>query len=260
MSNKQIIGLGGSAIVSAYDETTVLKGYLVVLDGQVTDLFSNVERSKRALAVEYQVYERLGQHSNILKCFGWVEVQPNAFSLRLELALKGNLRSFIETTDSSQVAVSFRLTWARDLAAGLAHIHSRRVFHCDFSCRNALLTEKSVVKICDFGGARLDENESDGVEEPRYELPLRGREWEARPYIKRDLFALGSSIYELMAWKKPFAELSDGEVEKRFDREEFPDVSNVLCTDIVRKCWNEEYERAEDVMLDLQAAMSTQKD
>jgi serine/threonine protein kinase len=130
----------------------------------------------------------------------------------------------------------------------------------DFSCQNALLTEKSVVKICDFGGARLDENESDGVEEPRYELPLGGREWEARPYIKRDLFALGSSIYELMAWKKPFAELSDGEVEKRFDREEFPDVSNVLCTDIVRKCWNEEYERAEDVMLALQAAMSTQKD
>lgn len=49
-------------------------------------------------------------------------------------------------------------------------------------------------------------------------------------------------------------------MKERFDREEFPDVNNVLCTDFVRKCWNEEYERAEDVMLALQAAMSTQKD
>ncbi|KAF1913477.1 kinase-like domain-containing protein, partial [Ampelomyces quisqualis] len=158
------------------------------------------------------------------------------------------------------IALALRLRWATDVAAGLAHVHSKGVFHCDLSCRNVLLTEQSVVKVCDFGGAGLDENESDGVEEPRYELPLRGREWEARPYIKRDLFALGSLVYELMAWKKPFVELSDGEVEKRFHRDEFPVVSNLLCADIIQKCWNEEYERAEDVMLALQAAMTTQND
>jgi hypothetical protein len=102
----------------------------------------------------------------------------------------------------------------------------------------------------------LDENESDGVEEPRYELPLRGREWEDRSCLKRDLFALGSSIYKIMAWKKPFDELSNGEVEKRFNRDQFPDVSNVICTDIIRKCWNEEYAKAEDVVLALEAIVT----
>jgi hypothetical protein len=87
-------------------------------------------------------------------------------------------------------------------------------------------------------------------------LPLRGREWEAIPYINQGLFALGSAIYEIVAWKKPFAELSDGEVAKRFGCEDFPDLKNVLCADVIRKCWNEEYETAEDVMLALQAASS----
>ncbi|KAF1364701.1 kinase-like protein [Lizonia empirigonia] len=258
--DERIIGIGGSAIVSAHDEKTVLKGYYVVHNGRLTTSFCNVERSQRSLNVEYQAYQRLGQHKNILKCFGWVEVQPGAHSLRLEFASQGNLRSYIETTNSSQVGLSVRLSWAIDLAAGLAHIHSQRVFHCDFSCRNVVLTEQNIVKVCDFGGAGLDSEVSDGVEEPRYELPLRGRDWEARPYMKRDLFALGSSIYEIMAWKKPFAELTDGEVEKFFNRDEFPDVSNIPCADIIRKCWNEEYERAEDVMLVLQAVMIAQKD
>jgi len=39
----------------------------------------------------------------------------------------------------------------------------------------------------------------DIVEEIRYELPLRGRAFGERPYVKRELFALGSAIYEIIA-------------------------------------------------------------
>ena len=154
--------------------------------------------------------------------------------------------------------MSLRLAWAEGLAAGQAHIHSKRVYHCDFSCRNVFLTDDNMIKIGDFGGAGLDDNESDGVEESRYELPLRCRqEWEDRPYLKRDLFALGSSIYEIMAWKKPFAELDDGEVGERFARNEFPSVRNILCADIIQKCWEEKYNRAEDVLDALRPARAT---
>ncbi|KAL5113183.1 hypothetical protein ACEQ8H_008947 [Pleosporales sp. CAS-2024a] len=259
-ASKQIIGIGGSAIVSGHDEKTVLKGYIVVHDGRTKATFANVDKCRRSLDVEYRAYERLGQHRNILRCFGWFEVLENAHSLRLERASQGDLRSYIEKTDSSRVALSTRLTWVIGLAAGLAHIHAQNVFHCDFSCRNILLTEHNVVKICDFGGAGLDSEESDGIEEPRYELPLRGRDFEARPYKERDLFALGSAIYEIMAWKKPLPELTDEEVLERFDRESFPDVSNVPCGNIIKQCWNERYGGAESVMLALQALMTAQQD
>ena len=70
---------------------------------------------------------------------------------------------------------------------------------------------------------------------------------------------MGSSIYEIMAWKMPFAELTDEEVERRFESNEFPDVSNVLCTEVIQKCWNEEYEKAEDVVCALQAVAARQR-
>jgi hypothetical protein len=95
------------------------------------------------------------------------------------------------------------------------------------------------VKIGDFGGAKIDSKDPYDAEEAWYELPLRGRSWEERPYLKRELFALGCAIYEIMAWKKPFVELSSEEVEKRYAREEFPDVSNIFEADVIKKCWKE---------------------
>ncbi|KAF2254240.1 hypothetical protein BU26DRAFT_514209 [Trematosphaeria pertusa] len=56
-----------------------------------------------------------------------------------------------------------------------------------------------------------------------------------------------------MAWKKPFNELNSEEVERCFAREEFPDIRNVSCASVVQKCWDEEFESSEDVMLALQA-------
>jgi serine/threonine protein kinase len=253
--DNRIVGIGSAGIVSLYDqkETSVLKGYVVVLDGRVVYAAEDEEGRKRSLDLEHQAYKRLGSHDNILHYKGQVEVQKNVHSLHLEYASKGSLRSFIETNAACPVGMPLRLKWAVDLAAALVHIHSKRVYHCDFSCRNVFLTKDDVVKIGDFGGAGLDGNESQGVEESRYDLPLRGREWEERPYYKRDLFALGSALYEIMAWNKPFPELVDHEVENRFARDEFPDVSNIGCGDIIQKCWQEKYESAEQVMVELQA-------
>jgi hypothetical protein len=93
----------------------------------------------------------------------------------------------------------------------------------------------------------LDGEESEGVEEARYELPNRKRQGD-RPYLKRDLFALGSAIYEVMAWRKPFSDLTDEEVGRRFACDEFPDLRNVSCGDVIEKCWKEKFDRADDVL------------
>jgi serine/threonine protein kinase len=253
--DRRIIGIGSSAFVSLYDETTVLKGYVVVLNGRVTNFMENEEAKKRSLNQEYEVYKRLARHKSILQCIGQVEVEPNVHSLHLELASKGSLRSFIKANVPDDFGLPLRLAWVMDLATGLAYMHSKRVFHCDFSCRNVLLTGRDAVKICDFGAAELDGKESPGLEreESRYSLPLRGRQWGDRPSVKRDLFALGSAIYEIMAWKMPFTELTEEEVEELFECDKFPDTGNVPCTEVIQRCWNEEYEKAEDVVLALQA-------
>jgi hypothetical protein len=128
------------------------------------------------------------------------------------------------------------------------------VVHCDISCRNILVFPGWSAKIGDFGGSKIDDEEPlDVTEEIRYELPLRGRKWEDRPIIKRELFAFGSALYEIMAWKMPFDKLKDEEVEKNYAEEKFPDITGLPVGDVIRRCWTEKFETAEDVQIALEA-------
>jgi serine/threonine protein kinase len=99
---------------------------------------------------------------------------------------------------------------------GLAYMHAKNAIHCDISCRNLFLFSGWCIKIDDFGSGILDGNLSatNIVEEICYEAPSRDRTFNERPYVKRELFALGSAIYETMSWKMPYEELNDDEVKK----------------------------------------------
>lgn len=68
--DKRIIGIGGFSLVSLYDETTVLKGHVVVLDNRVASYLEDDGSSERSLTLEFQVYKRLGQHKNVIQCLG----------------------------------------------------------------------------------------------------------------------------------------------------------------------------------------------
>jgi hypothetical protein len=103
-----------------------------------------------------------------------------------------------------------------------------------------------------FGGSKIRDSSADDQrllagEETRYQLPLRGRDWEAVNDVKRELFALGCGIYEIMAWKAPFQEMTEQQIIEKYDNEEFPDTDGLLGGDIIRACWNEEFEEAADV-------------
>ena len=105
-------------------------------------------------------------------------------ALKLERA-EGNLRALMST--QSPPRNKTRLNVVIQLASGMAYLHRRGVFHCDFSCRNIFLTKPWTVKIGYFGGSKLDDGGPFGAEEVRDELLLRGREWGQRNYEKMEL-------------------------------------------------------------------------
>ncbi|TAQ83998.1 hypothetical protein B7494_g7681 [Chlorociboria aeruginascens] len=215
MSNR-LLGIGGSSIVTAEnDGKTVLKGY-EAWDGDQLLALREENGCEKLLAKEDHVYRVLGEHPHILRCYGLVEVHPNVRSLRLERASYGNIREFIRNNKTTPLSEESRLNIALGVSSGIAYMHSKNIIHCNISCRNLLLFPDLRVKVCDFGSARIDENlfENYIVEEIRYELPLRGRVFEDCLYIKRKLFALGSTVYEIMAWGMPSEELGTDDVEK----------------------------------------------
>lgn len=237
---------GSSGLISVYDPDPlfVLKGYKVWQGRRYVRCFQPADNSKAALNVEHAVYQRLGSHPGILKYGGRVAVADNVYFLKLERA-EGDLRSLMPRY--SIPPDQARLRMAIQIASSISYLHSKGIFHCDLSCRNVFLFHDWVVKVGDFGGSKIDSQYPLAAEEVRYELPLRGRDWEKRSYVKRELFALECAIYEIMAWERPFPELTDAEVEANYKRETFPIVDGLPAGDIIHSCWKEEFERAEDV-------------
>jgi hypothetical protein len=69
--------------------------------------------------------------------------------------------------------------------------------------------------------------------------------------VQDDLFALGSVLYELSTGSVPYATLKDEDVVRLYTVKKFPPVGNLPMGKIIANCWNESYQSADEVLLDL---------
>jgi serine/threonine-protein kinase len=100
-------------------------------------------------------------------------------------------------------------------ADGLAHAHSKGVIHRDIKPANMMITPSGLIKIMDFGIARLRDSQRitrDGqiVGTLAYMAPeqLRGEPVDERS----DLYSLALVLYEMLTGSLPFAAASDYEL------------------------------------------------
>lgn len=92
------------------------------------------------------------------------------------------------------------------LAMALDYIHQRRILHRDLKCQNVFLTRVGIVKLGDFGIARVLEA-ADSMAETRIGTPyyLPPEMCASRPYeLKADIWCLGVVLYEVLALEVPF--------------------------------------------------------
>jgi NIMA (never in mitosis gene a)-related kinase len=89
---------------------------------------------------------------------------------------------------------------------GLKHVHDRKILHRDIKCQNVFLTKQNIIKMGDFGIARVLRHTVDVAKSmvgtPYYLSP---EIIEGRPYsFKSDIWSLGVMLYELCALRPPF--------------------------------------------------------
>ncbi|KAK3904169.1 kinase-like domain-containing protein [Staphylotrichum tortipilum] len=179
--------------------------------------------------------------------------------LYLERAPNGTIAEYI-LKSGKPLSLPQRLAWCRETASAVAWIHAHRVLHCDIQPTNLLLDKDLHVKLSDFQGKLLAEEctmvlvDGGSMEPYRFSLPRDN----FRTDVKTDLFALGCTVYFILLGHMIFPDigLKDAEawerVEERLKRKEWPREEHA-CKAVVLKCWEEEYESAEEVVRDLEA-------
>jgi NIMA (never in mitosis gene a)-related kinase len=88
----------------------------------------------------------------------------------------------------------------------LKHCHDRKILHRDLKSQNIFLTNKGMIKLGDFGIARVLSNTKSRaktiVGTPYYLSP---EIIESQPYnFKSDIWSLGVLLYEMCALAPPF--------------------------------------------------------
>ena len=201
----QILGEGGMAVVFRGENT---------LDASITraikvvrpELSSNPEFVKR-FAEEARTLERL-QHPNVVRFYG-LRRERSLLVMELELLSGTSLASYTKRfTRGLPTDDAVRLL--AEAADGVAAAHSMGVVHRDLKPENLFLTDSGPLKVLDFGIARaVDEADRAGrltqagmtLGTPAYMAPevCNG----ATPSETADVYALGLTLYELLAGHHP---------------------------------------------------------
>ena len=158
----------------------------------------------------------------------------------------------------------------RDAARGLAAAHARGLVHRDIKPSNLMRTGEGVVKVVDFGLARaqketLEVTRPGGViGTPAFIAPEqgRGRNVDARS----DLYSLACTYYALLTGRVPFPGDTSSAVIYQHVHEPFPDALQIVddLPDAIgrildrgtRKDPIDRYQSAEEMIADLEAALS----
>lgn len=138
------------------------------------------------------------KHPNVVNVEGITVPNDNSIIVLTELCTRGDLYDAIRRDEARGDAKL--ITIMKDIASGLAHIHSKGIIHRDIKSSNILVTEDFRAKITDFGLATTAQPPlTEFVGTPVYVAPEMIPE---QGYDNKvDVYACAMVFYELLQWR-----------------------------------------------------------
>jgi serine/threonine-protein kinase len=146
-------------------------------------------------------------HENIVKVYDISQDGEVPFIVA-EYVGGQDVGSMLKSAPDGRLNEQFTLRIVRQLLRALAYAHQHGVIHRDVKPSNVLITQEDVVKVADFGIARIVEDEEVGepgeiIGSTRYMSPeqLKGEETTSRS----DLYSVGILLYHCLTGRPPFS-------------------------------------------------------
>src|SRR5262245_40022985 len=187
------------------------------------------------------------------------------------------LRQRMSEAPQQRMKLSEAIETAAQVAAALTAAHEAGITHRDIKPENVMARRDGIVKVLDFGLAKLTETQAAPVDSqsptveklstedgvvmgtPRYMSPeqARGEKVDSRT----DIFSLGVMLYEMVTGRAPFAGATTSEVIAAILRDsppplaeyapEAPGALELIVNKALRKDRAERYQSANDLLADL---------
>ncbi|XP_067936259.1 proto-oncogene tyrosine-protein kinase Yrk-like [Watersipora subatra] len=185
------------------------------------------------------------RHNKLVQLYAVCSLEEPIYIIT-ELMRNGALLGYLRE-NGHKIPLHQLIDFAAQVASGMAYLEQEHYIHRDLAARNVLVGDNNIVKIADFGMARLIQDDEYNAQQGS-KFPIKWTAPEAAMMskftIKSDVWSFGILLVEIITYGQiPYPGMANREVLDQIDRgyrhpkpKDCPDQ----LYDIMKQCWDKD--------------------